>query len=79
MYTVVSEMYLEFSMVAKLAVLEQQFLAVPDAWNKYFWFIDVTIWCVADVQQAGWWPTDSSHDETAVYVYIHEYTIQRWS
>jgi hypothetical protein len=36
MYTAVSQMYLEFSMVAKLAMLEQQFLAVPDESNKYF-------------------------------------------
>jgi hypothetical protein len=40
-------MYLEFSMVAKLAMLEQQFLAVPDESNKYFWIVDVTIWCAA--------------------------------
>jgi hypothetical protein len=36
MYIAVSQMYLEFSMVAKLAMLEQQFLAVPDESNKYF-------------------------------------------
>jgi hypothetical protein len=37
MYTAVSQMYLEFSMVAKLAMLEQRFLAaVPDESNKYF-------------------------------------------
>jgi hypothetical protein len=36
MYTAVSQMYLEFSMVAKLAMLEQQLLAVPDESNKYF-------------------------------------------